>query len=237
MNRVVSPITLTTMLSRVFIVMPCYRENPTVVRRCVEPLLTAGYRVVLVDDGSPDPLELPGLSVEILRHPINRGQGAALQTGADYALQNGADAVVHFDADGQHDAAAIEPALTLLREGRADVVLGSRFLREEDIAAVPKGRRMTLRLARIVNGLLTGVWLSDAHNGFRVLSRKALEAIDLQEDRMAHASEILVQIHRAHLRICEIPVHISYTDYSVAKGQRLGAALDILMDLLLERWL
>lgn len=96
-------------------------------------------------------------------------------------------------------------------------------------------RRRTLRLARIVNGLLTGVWLTDAHNGFRALSRKAMESIRLQEDRMAHASEILILMKKAGLRWKEIPVHVNYTEYSVAKGQRLGAALEILSDLLLGK--
>lgn len=207
------------------------------VRKSIAPLLEAGYRVVLVDDGSPEALVLEELPVVVLRHVVNRGQGAALQTGADYALAHGAEAVVHFDADGQHDASAIPQALEMLEKGEADVVLGSRFLREEDRLAVPAKRRLTLRIARVVNGILTGVWLTDAHNGFRVLSRKALEAISLQDDRMAHASEILVQMRQAGLRWKEMPVHIAYTDYSVAKGQRMGAALEILTDLLLDKWL
>lgn len=223
--------------SSVFIVVPCYREKASVVRASIAPLISAGYRVVLVDDGSPEPLELSDLPVALLRHPVNRGQGAALQTGAEYALRNGAEAVVHFDADGQHDAAAIPVALAMIESGETDVVLGSRFLRQEDMAAIPPKRRRMLKLARVVNGFLTGVWLSDAHNGFRVLSRKALEAIDLKEDRMAHASEILVQMRKAGLRWKELPVHIAYTDYSVGKGQRLGGAFEIVMDLLLGRWL
>ncbi|MCQ2402780.1 MAG: glycosyltransferase family 2 protein [Lentisphaeria bacterium] len=225
------------MISPVFIVVPCFREDPAVVRRSIAPLLAAGYRVVLVDDGSPEPLFLPDLPVVILRHPINRGQGAALQTGGDYALRQGAAAVVHFDADGQHDAAVIPRALEMLSAGQAEVVLGSRFLREEDWLAIPAGRRRLLRCARWVNGVLTGMWLTDAHNGFRVLSRKALEAICLKEDRMAHASEILSQIRRAGLRWKEIPTHIAYTEYSVGKGQRLGGAFEILTDLLMGRWL
>lgn len=225
------------MISPVFIIVPCYREHPAVVRRSIAPLLAAGYRVVLVDDGSPEPLVLKDLPVVILRHPINRGQGAALQTGGEYALRHGAASVVHFDADGQHDVSVIPQALAMLESSQADVVLGSRFLREEDWKAVPAGRRRLLRFACWVNGILTGMWLTDAHNGFRVLSRKALETICLKEDRMAHASEVLSQIHQAGLCWKEIPTHIAYTEYSMGKGQRLGGAFEILTDLLLGRWL
>lgn len=221
----------------VFIVIPCYREAPAVVARTIEPLLQEGYRVVLVDDGSPEPLRLPGKAVTILRHPLNRGQGAALQTGDEYALSHGAEAVVHFDGDGQHDASAIPPALALLRSHQADAVLGSRFLRPEDTAAVPPKRRRLLRLARLVNGILTGVWLTDAHNGFRVLSAKALRALDLREDRMAHATELPAQLKKAGLRWKELPIRVAYTEYSQKKGQRFWSALEILSDLLLERWL
>ncbi|MGN0866582.1 MAG: glycosyltransferase family 2 protein [Oligosphaeraceae bacterium] len=221
----------------IYVVIPCYREDPAVVERTVRPLVEQGYSVVLVDDGSPVPLALPGLPVTILRHEINRGQGAALQTGGDYAREQGAQAVVHFDADGQHEAAAIPRAWRLQQESGAQVILGSRFLRQEDLQAIPRGRRTLLKLARGVNGILTGLWLTDAHNGFRLLTPQALEAIRLQEDRMAHATEILLQIRRKNLAFRELPVHVTYPEYARQKGQRAWAALEILTDLFWERWL
>ncbi len=222
---------------RVFVIIPCYREEPAVVERTVRPLVEAGYSVVLVDDGSPSPLTLPHLPVTILRHEINRGQGAALQTGGDYARSQGAQAVIHFDADGQHEAAAIPRALRCQQESGAQVILGSRFLRPEDCQAIPRRRRLLLKVARWVNGLLTGLWLTDAHNGFRLLTPQALETLRLQEDRMAHATEILLQIHRNHLSFQELPVHVTYPEYARKKGQRAWAALEILTDLFWERWL
>ncbi|MBO7742100.1 MAG: hypothetical protein J6S21_06050, partial [Victivallales bacterium] len=122
------------------------------------------------------------------------------------------------------------------RDGN-DVVLGSRFLRQEDLSAVPLRKRILLRGARFVNGLFTGMWLTDAHNGFRALGRRALESIDLTEDRMAHASEILIQIRRRKLKCTEVPTHIIYSQYSVEKGQSIGNSVNILIDLILERWL
>jgi glycosyltransferase involved in cell wall biosynthesis len=225
------------MSNDVFIIIPCYNEQ-AVLRETVSGLLPLNARVVLVDDGSTVPVRkvVDGLPVEILRHPINLGQGAALQTGMDYALQKGARAVIHFDADGQHQADDIPRFLEALEQG-ADVVLGSRFLRPEDSSTLPPRKRMLLQGARLVNLIFTGLWLSDAHNGFRALNQRALKAIRLQENRMAHASEILGQIRQARLKVVEIPTRISYTEYSVRKGQKLSNSLNILLDLLLRKLL
>ena len=227
------------MINRPYIVIPCYNENPDVVRTTLAGLIPMHLEIVLVDDGSREALapHLADLPVTVLRHPLNRGQGAALQTGMDYALRHGGDAVIHFDGDGQHNAEDIPRFLAELDRGDTDVVLGSRFLRAEDLSAVPKRKRLLLRGARLVNGLFTGLWLTDAHNGLRALGRKAMERIHLTEDRMAHASEILIQIRRAKLKVRELPTHIIYSQYSVAKGQSIGNSLNILIDLILERWL
>ncbi|MEJ2721431.1 MAG: glycosyltransferase family 2 protein, partial [bacterium] len=162
------------------------------------PLLDRGHTVVAIDDGSTDDTwrVIRSLPVHSLRHPVNLGQGAALQTGMSYALEHGAEYIVHFDADGQHSVDDIDVMLEPLRKGEADIVLGSRFLRDEDRRAVPPARRALLKGGVIVNGILTRVWLTDAHNGFRALTRNAAEKIHLRENRFAHASEILIQIRR-----------------------------------------
>ena len=116
-----------------------------------------------------------------------------------------------------------------------DVVLGSRFLRREDQLAIPPLRRHFLRCARIVNYIFTGLWLSDAHNGMRALGPKALACINLTENRMAHATEILSQIKQHKLSWCESPTNIRYTTYSKGKGQRWYNSLNILIDLILNK--
>jgi len=224
------------MKSDVYIIIPCYNER-AVIRETLEPLLEAGYSVVVVDDGSAEPVEpvLDGLRVHCLRHGINLGQGAALQTGMEYCRRLGARAVVHFDADGQHSPEDIPVFLAALEH--SDVVLGSRFLRKEDRESIPVGRRLVLNLARVVNVLFTGLWLTDAHNGFRVLGPRALEALRLTEDRMAHATEILSQLREAGLTFQELPCRIRYTEYSKAKGQKWYNGINILLDLLLNKFL
>jgi glycosyltransferase involved in cell wall biosynthesis len=112
--------------------VPAYNEGP-VVKTTVDRLLAAGYRVVVVDDGSRDEtVEVRDLPVTYIRHSVNLGQGAALQTGMNYALRAGARVAVHFDADGQHDCSQIERLIEPILSGTADVVFGSRFLQRED---------------------------------------------------------------------------------------------------------
>lgn len=220
----------------VYMIVPAYNEG-TVLGETLAELAQLPYSVVVVDDGSSDETWaiIQQSGVHGLRHPINLGQGAALQTGMTYALRHGAQIVAHFDADGQHSVADLAEAVRAIRQGEADIVLGSRFLRPEDVAKVPPTKRLVLRVGVIINGLLTGMWLSDAHNGFRVMSGEAAQQIDLRENRYAHATEILWQIRDSGLRYVEHPTTIHYTDYSKTKGQPISNAVNILIDAILRR--
>ncbi len=219
---------------RVWVVVPAYNEGP-VVATTVGDLLHYFANVCVVDDFSADATGRLALEAgaHVVRHPVNLGQGAALATGIAYALRHGAEAIVTFDADGQHSPADAAAMVERRDEAQVDVVLGSRFLgRAEGISA---GRRLLLRLAVLFTRLTTGLALTDAHNGLRVLSRHAAETIRIRQNRMAHASEVLEQIARHRLRLAEAPCSIVYTDYSRAKGQRWTGAFSILGDLLTRR--
>src|SRR5690348_10530654 len=187
--------------SRVFLVIPAYNEG-RVLASTIRGLLPYGYSIVVVDDGSSDGTAaiLKGLPVHYLRHPVNLGQGAALQTGMDYALAQGADYILHFDADGQHPAEGIASLLAPVCRGECDVAVGSRFLDAENVKLIPRGRRILLRGAVVISGILTRLWLSDAHNGFRALSRAAAQKIRLRENGFAHATEFLDEVRGARLR-------------------------------------
>jgi polyprenyl-phospho-N-acetylgalactosaminyl synthase len=221
--------------SSVFVVVPAYNEGK-VITTTLQNLVQAGYRVVVVDDGSTDGTWslIGSFPVYLLRHAINLGQGAALQTGITFALENGAEIIVTFDADGQHKIEDIETLIRPLLRGEADVALGSRFLREGDKSAIPPVRRLMLRGAVMVNRLATGLWLTDAHNGLRALTAMAARKIHLRENGFAHATEIVDEIGRAGLRYVERPTSITYTGYSKAKGQSTGNAFNIAVDLLLK---
>lgn len=221
---------------QVFVVVPSFNEA-TVLGATLQSLLPFHYTIVVVDDGSDDDTRSVATQFPIhyLRHPVNLGQGAALQTGMSYALQQGAEVIVHFDADGQHPAARIPELIAPLVAGECDVVLGSRFLDPDDVALVPRSKRLVLRVGRLVNGLFSGLWLTDTHNGFRALSRKAAGRIDLLENGFAHATELLDQIRSAGLRYKEIPSTIRYTNYSRRRGQRISNSFNIVVDMVLRK--
>lgn len=191
------------------------------------------YRhVVVVDDGSSDSTAANALAAgaTVLVHPINLGQGAALQTGIMYACAQGAGRVATFDADGQHvpdDIAVL--AQMQLRTG-ADVVLGSRFLGRA--VGIPVNKRLVLKAAVLFTRLTTRMRLTDVHNGLRLLTRRAATRIRLRQNRMAHASEILSQIRQLGLSYVEAPVTVFYSQYSVSKGQKISNSFYIMFDLL-----
>jgi glycosyltransferase involved in cell wall biosynthesis len=219
-----------------FVIVPAFNEERAI-PSTLESLLKYDYTIVVIDDGSKDNTweVVAAYPVIALRHLVNLGQGAALQTGVAFALQEGAKTIVHFDADGQHRAEDIQSLVDPVENGEADVVLGSRFLRKSDTQAVPTVKRVILRGAVLVNGLLTGLWLTDAHNGFRAFSAAAARQIKIRENSYAHASEIISEIGRLKLRCVERPTHITYSSYATLKGQSPLNSINILIDLLIRK--
>jgi polyprenyl-phospho-N-acetylgalactosaminyl synthase len=225
---------LLSVASPVMVVVPAYNEG-SAVGPVVAELLGFGYGVVVVDDGSADDTGDVALDAgaTVLRHPINRGQGAAIQTGLSYAVRTTACYVVTFDADGQHRAGDIETMVAALERENADVALGSRFLGEAP--DIPSSRRALLKLAIAFTSLTEGLRLTDAHNGLRVFRREAAARIRIRRDGMAHASELIEEIRRLRLRWVEVPVTVRYTEYSKAKGQSGRNTLGILVELLVGK--
>ncbi len=222
---------------RAIAVIPAYREAARIGQTL------AGIRpqvdgLVVVDDGSGDGTAeaacAAGADIVVLRHALNRGQGASLRTGTEAALRLGADIVLHIDADGQHDPASLPALLAPLREGRADVVFGSRFL-GADPHGMPAGRRLLLSAARAFNALAMGIprTVTDPQSGLRALTAAAARAVNFRQDRMAHCSEILRLVTRSELRWVEVPARVRYSAETLAKGQGSGDALKIVWQLLL----
>ncbi|MGM7697410.1 glycosyltransferase family 2 protein [Microbacterium sp. A84] len=217
-----------------WVVIPLYNEA-SVVGGVVTSLLAHFAHVVCVDDGSTDGSAAVArrAGATIVQHPVNLGQGASLQTGITFALGHpSCEFIVTFDADGQH---RIEDALAMVALARKDdlaIVFGSRFLDDRTNPGLAK--RIVLKTAVWVSNMTTSLKLTDAHNGLRVIRRDAAERIELKQDRMAHATEIVLELSRTGLPWREYPVELLYTDYSKAKGQSVLNAVNILVDLVVK---
>ncbi len=218
----------------VWVVIAAYNEA-RVIERVIADVRHCGFSAVLVDDGSSDATAevAERVGAVVVRHPVNLGQGAALQTGIEFALRKGADVIVTFDADGQHRATDIAGLVDALARHSVDYALGSRFL--GGATDLPPVRRRLLKAATWFTRITSGLSLTDTHNGLRAMTRRGASAIRLRQNRMAHASEFLYQIAASELKYVEVPVTIEYSAYSLAKGQKLGDALSILVDLLARR--
>jgi glycosyltransferase involved in cell wall biosynthesis len=220
--------------STVWVICPAFNEGPAI-GKVIAGVRDAGYRVVVVNDGSSDETRCVAadLATAVVSHPINLGQGAALRTGIDYALANGAEFFVTFDADGQHRVSDIARLLDALEREHADFALGSRFLKPS--SDIPWARRRLLRAATAFTNLTTGMRLTDTHNGLRAFTRRGAASLRLRQSRMAHASEMLAEIARSGLRYVEVPVRVEYTQYSLAKGQRTSDFARVLLDLFAQK--
>jgi glycosyltransferase involved in cell wall biosynthesis len=222
---------------KIVAVIPAYNEEKRIAATVADAAKFSAA-VVVTDDCSKDRTGevARAAGAHVLRHIINRGQGAALQTGTSYALEVlSPDVIVHFDADGQMLGEEIPLLIEPIATGEAEVVLGSRFLGKK--ANMPLTRLITLRLALLFTILISGIRVTDTHNGFRALSAKAASEMKITLDRMAHASQILDLIKAKRLKYVERPVTIRYSDETLAKGQSSLGAFVILKDFFKDKFL
>ena len=220
----------------VYIIVPIFNEGLTA-RKVVSSLLEYGFSVIVVDDASADNSydSIKDLDIHYLQHEVNLGQGAAIQTGIEYALtKNDATIFATFDGDGQHRVEDLAEIIKPVEKNEADIVMGSRFL-PGAFSNASFIRKVAIQTARVINFLFTGLWLTDAHNGLRVFNRKTASLLDLKENGMAHASEILFRVAKYKIRFKEMPVHILYTEYSKKKGQSIFSGIKIFFDLVFNR--
>jgi len=218
----------------IFFIVPAFNEASTI-ENVVRSIVEHGFTPVVIDDCSSDQTADIAYScgAVVIRHPINLGQGAALQTGIEYCLTKNFRVLVTFDSDGQHQ---IKDAICLINSilnDEADIVCGSRFLGTNAIG-IPPVRSLFLQIAALYTRLSTGLPATDAHNGLRALSKKAAKTIRITHNRMAHASELMTQVK--NLRFKELPVEILYTQHSLAKGQKLTNSINILIELFIGKF-
>ncbi len=229
-----SPETFVTDWPDVWLIVPVYNEGQ-VIGDVVRAARETFPNIVCVDDGSKDDSadHIRAAGAHLVQHPVNLGQGAAIQTGVEYARrQPGGKYFVTFDADGQH---RIEDVLTMLERLRAedvDIVVGTRF--HGDVSHIPWIKRLILKTVVMISPRTRRLNLTDAHNGLRAFNRLVAEQMNITLNGMGHASEIVEMIDLKKWRIAEEPVTILYTEYSMSKGQSVINGVNILFDTMLK---
>jgi glycosyltransferase involved in cell wall biosynthesis len=215
----------------VWIVMPAFNEA-VVIGEVIADVRSAFDHVVCVDDGSTDGTGeiATRAGAHLVRHPINLGQGAAIQTGVEYARnQPGAQVFATFDADGQHRVKDLAAMVDRLGAGDVDVVIGTRFARREG-SRPPFLKRIVLRAAARLSRRGRQLGLTDTNNGLRVFNKTVADGLDITMSGMSHANEFVMLIAENHWRVVEEPVEVLYTEYSKSKGQPLLNGVNIIFD-------
>jgi len=223
------------LISSAVILIPAHNEGNQIASTVLE-LKKYFKNIVVVDDGSTDNtfenvLKLGVLSV---KHPINLGQGASIQTAITVALSSYPECefFITFDADGQHSVDSAIEMLNLIQSQNCDVVLGSRFIHKESNGQMPQKKKFILKLGILFTRLDTGLKVTDTHNGLRVMNKRFAKSLNLKQNGMAHASEILAHIKSSKATWIEAPAEIFYTDYSKKKGQSVLNAVNILTEMM-----
>lgn len=212
-------------LGDICVVLPAYNEASRL-DRVVQRIRNAGFEhILLVNDGSKDGTYevAKRLNVSNANHPINRGAGAAIQTGIVIARRQKWSYIAFMDADDQHDPTDILKLKTRMEATSADVVIGNRFGGVSN--EIPPSRKFFNFLANRMTNLFTHENYADSQSGMRLLNRKAIELINLEIDGFGFCSEMIVKAERKGLTIEETPISVSYTDYSMSKGQDFQVGL------------
>lgn len=225
-----------------------YNEASTL-GTAIDEVIAAGFhKILIVNDGSWDNCKdivsekqkkYPHILLMIASHTINRGGWAANQTGYNFIKRYGTELqikrFVGFDADGQMDVKDMETFIKEIHHKQYDLYIGSRFVKGWKSENIPFMRRIILKIAEIVTIMLYNSKVSDPHNGYRVISLPALRKINLTADGMHYANELNEQIANHKMSYLEVPVHIRYTDYSLAKWQKNSNSLKLWREMVYKK--
>ena len=218
--------------TEIAVIIPAYNEG-SVIRSVIERIYQCGFsKVVVINDGSSDNTaeEARLAGAKVISHPINRGAGAASQTGVLYARKLGLKYIIQIDADGQHYPEDIDKMANEMAETGCDIVIGSRWIERSE--GVPATRIAYNQISNIFTNIFCKGKYSDSQSGMRLLNRKAIEKLDLQLDGFGYCSEMIVHAEEEGLTIGESPIRVAYTEYSMSKGQDLQMGITTAINLL-----
>jgi glycosyltransferase involved in cell wall biosynthesis len=205
---------LTGASPRILIVVPCFNEEASISAvvadiNQIKALYGLNLDILAINDCSTDNTlgVLQTLDCLYLDLPVNLGIGGAMQTGYRYAWRKGYDIAVQMDGDGQHPAHELMTILQPIIDNRADVVIGSRFLKKEGFQSSAM-RRAGINYFRWLNRTLIGQTIYDSTSGFRAFNRKTLSVVNRYYPDEYPEPEAIVQFGLSNLRMLEVPVQM-----------------------------
>lgn len=218
---------------KVFVIVPLFNEERHIAS-VISGILKENLSLVIVDDGSSDKslnivrkiAEHNGNKLSVLEHEVNLGKGAAMKTGADFALSKGADWLIFMDSDGQHSASDLQHFLKVIKEGKYEVIFGSRNLSY----GVPLVRYLGNKVASVFVAVLFGVYVSDSICGFRAMSVRAYKKLRWESTGYGVETEMIARVGKKKIGFSEVPVETIYHDS--VKGVTILDALAVFVQVI-----
>ena len=212
---------------KIFIIIPAFNEERRIAG-VLNDVKNVGLPVIVVDDGSRDSTyEIAKKhQVIVLKHKINLGKGAALKTGCEAAILMGAESIIMMDSDGQHKSSDISKFIEKINIGKYDIVFGSRNLS----MGVPLIRFIGNKIESVLISLLFGIYIPDPICGFRAMTKKAFNRLNLESVGYDIETEMVIKTRLLTLKYCEIPVETIY--YDKFKGVTLLDAINIMSNVI-----
>ena len=206
-------------IMKICVLIPAYNESERIGELILQILALKGITgIIVVDDGSIDSTadEARKAGAVVLKHEKNKGKGAALRTGFSYVKSGDFEAVITLDGDGQHDWNEIPNFIEVYKKGGADVIVGSRMTKCENMPFV---RYLTNRFTSFVTSLLGTCKVTDSQSGFRLISSDVLKRIELSTSKFEIESEVIIKAARKGFKIKEIPISTVYLADSTKRSK------------------
>ena len=200
------------MILKVVIGIPAFNEEKNIAKIIVK-LQKIADTIIVCNDGSTDMTKeiSEKMGAKVINHPKNLGYGAGIRSIFLEASKIEPDILVTFDADGQHKIEDIQTVIQPILDNEADIVIGSRFLKDETNKNVPKYRKVGIKVITSITDSVTDLKLTDAQSGFRAYKKNVLKDIIPSDKGMGVSTEILIKASKRKFKVKEVPIEILYT--------------------------